>query len=72
LPCKINIIPCNSDDSNYQPPSINAVKWFSDYIYDNNKTSTVRLRKGWEIQAACGQLYYKHEDKTGKKITSIN
>jgi len=72
LPCKINIIPCNSDDPKYQPPSDNTVNWFSDYIYDNNKTSTVRLRKGWEIQAACGQLYYKHSKKTGKKITSIN
>lgn len=72
LPCKINIIPCNSDDPKYQPPSENKVKWFSDYIYDNNKTSTVRLRKGWEIQAACGQLYYKHSHKAGKKITSIN
>jgi 23S rRNA (adenine2503-C2)-methyltransferase len=72
LPCKINIIPCNSDDPEYQPPSEKIVNWFSDYIHGNNKTSTVRLRKGWEIQAACGQLYYKHEDKTGKKITSAN
>ena len=72
LPCKINIIPCNSDDPEYQPPSEKKVKWFSDYIYDNNKTSTVRLRKGWEIQAACGQLYYKHENAIGKKLVSGN
>ena len=70
LPCKINIIPCNSDDPKFQPPSEKVVKWFSDYIYNNNKTSTVRLRKGWEIQAACGQLYYKHENSSGKKINS--
>lgn len=69
LPCKINIIPCNSNDPGYPPSSTETVKWFSDYIYKNNKTSTVRLRKGWEIQAACGQLYYKHKNISGKKIT---
>jgi len=72
LSCKINIIPCNSDDTGYKPPSDKTVKWFSDYIYDNDKTSTVRLRKGWEIQAACGQLYYNHENEIGKKIASNN
>jgi 23S rRNA (adenine2503-C2)-methyltransferase len=70
LPCKINIIPCNSDDPEYQPPSEKTVQWFSDYIYANNKTSTIRLRKGWEIQAACGQLYYHHENMMGKKLVS--
>lgn len=68
LPCKINIIPCNSSDPEFQPPSEKKVKWFSDYIHDNHRTSTIRLRKGWEIQAACGQLYHNHEEEVGKKI----
>jgi len=61
LPCKINIIPCNSDDPKFKPPSEETANWFSDYIHDNQRTSTIRLKKGWDIQAACGQLYHKHE-----------
>jgi len=65
LPCKINIIPCNSDDPDYQPSSDEKATWFSDYIHENHRTSTIRLRKGWDIQAACGQLYYKHVKNSG-------
>ncbi len=61
LPCKINIIPCNSSDPEFQPSSAKTANWFSDYIHDNNRTSTIRLRKGGDIQAACGQLFYMHE-----------
>ena len=69
LPCKINLIPCNSDDSRYAPTPDDKAKWFADYLHQRGKTSTVRLRKGWEIQAACGQLYTKNENRIGSKIT---
>lgn len=69
IPCKINLIPCNSDDPAYLPPSNNRIRWFSDYVHSKNRTVTVRLRKGWEIQAACGQLYFQHKNITGAKIS---
>jgi 23S rRNA (adenine2503-C2)-methyltransferase len=68
LPCKINIIPCNSSGPEFQSPTEEKANWFSDYIHDNHRTSTIRLRKGWDIQAACGQLYFKHENNIGKKL----
>jgi len=69
LPCKINLIPCNSMDPKYPPSSNAQAKWFADYLHNRGKTATVRLRKGWEIEAACGQLYAKNEKKIGRKIT---
>ena len=70
LPCKINLIPCNSSDPLYAPTPDDRAKWFADYLHKRGRTATVRLRKGWEIEAACGQLYAKNEDKVGTKITS--
>jgi 23S rRNA (adenine2503-C2)-methyltransferase len=70
LPCKINLIPCNSEDPKYPPTPNDQAKWFADYLHRRGRTSTVRLRKGWEIQAACGQLYAKNEQKIGRKITN--
>jgi len=72
LPCKINLIPCNSTDPKYPPTPNEQAKWFADYLHGRGRTATVRLRKGWEIEAACGQLYAKNEQKIGKKITSGN
>ena len=72
LPCKINLIPCNSADPRYPPTPNDRAKWFADYLHQRGRTSTVRLRKGWEIQAACGQLYAKNESKIGRKITKSN
>ncbi len=67
IPCKINVIPCNSEDREYLPPSAQKVKEFEDYINKRSRRITIRKRKGWEIQAACGQLYTKNIKKTKKK-----
>ena len=69
IPCKINLIPCNSTDPNYPPSNNKTASWFADYLHDRGRTATVRLRKGWEIKAACGQLYSENVKKTGRKIT---
>jgi 23S rRNA (adenine2503-C2)-methyltransferase len=69
FPCKINLIPCNSNDPAFPPPSQEHVIWFSDYIDQRRRTVTVRLRKGWEIQAACGQLYTVNSAVKGAKIS---
>lgn len=64
IPCKINVIPCNSDDPDYRPPSWKEVEQFDRYVNKSNRTITVRNRKGWEIKAACGQLYTANETQT--------
>ena len=70
FPCKINLIPCNSQDPEYPPPSQEKVKWFNEYLNQNKRTATTRLQKGWEIQAACGQLFAETGVKGGSKITN--
>ena len=69
IPCKINLIPCNSTDPAYPPSPEESVIWFADYLHSRGRTATTRLRKGWEIQAACGQLYAKSKKGKGRKIT---
>jgi 23S rRNA (adenine2503-C2)-methyltransferase len=60
VPSKINLIPCNSLDSNFQPPASDHINWFASHLRDHHCTVTVRSRKGYDIEAACGQLYAKH------------
>ena len=72
LPCKVNLIPCNSTDPDYPPPSKDKVYRFNEYINQKQRTATTRMRKGWEIQAACGQLYAKSGSRVGTKITEQN
>ena len=60
VPCKINVIPCNSSDKEYLPPSAQKVREFEEYVNKRSRRITIRQRKGWEIQAACGQLYAKN------------
>ena len=69
IPCKINLIPCNSDDPEFPPSTKEITQWFADYLHERGRTTIVRLRKGWEIKAACGQLYADNETKIGKKIS---
>ncbi len=64
IPCKINVIPCNSDDPDYQPPAWEEVEQFDRYVNKSNRTITIRNRKGWEIKAACGQLFSANEAYT--------
>jgi 23S rRNA (adenine2503-C2)-methyltransferase len=68
VPCKINVIPCNSTDAEYLPPAKEKIKAFEEYVNKRSRRITIRQRKGWEIQAACGQLYAKNE-KTKKRQT---
>lgn len=69
IPCKINVIPCNSDDPRYQPPAEEAVAAFDRAVHSGRRTITVRNRKGWEIQAACGQLYAANKKKKQHRLT---
>ncbi len=72
IPCKINLIPCNSADPEFSPPSQDKIVWFREYLNAHQRTAMVRLRKGWEIQAACGQLYAQNNNRVGSRIgTSV-
>jgi 23S rRNA (adenine2503-C2)-methyltransferase len=55
--CKINLIPYNPiPDLPYQRPSDERTVSFRDYLYPRSPTVTLRLSKGEDILAACGQL----------------
>jgi 23S rRNA (adenine2503-C2)-methyltransferase len=72
IPCKINLIPCNSSDPEFPPPDPHKIIWFREYLNAHQRTAMVRLRKGWEIQAACGQLYARNNTRIGTRIgTSV-
>ena len=61
LKCKINIIPYNSIDEQYAPPSEETINSFMRPFLNLNIVISVRRSKGVDINAACGQLYYKQQ-----------
>ena len=67
IPCKINIIPCNSDDPNYQQPDEETIEQFDTIMNQGPKAVTIRSRKGWDIRAACGQLYAANDKFVRKR-----
>jgi 23S rRNA (adenine2503-C2)-methyltransferase len=60
IPCKINLIPYNSTNHNFTAPSDDKIILFTKYLQDHGRTAIIRVKKGDDIQAACGQLYYQN------------
>jgi 23S rRNA (adenine2503-C2)-methyltransferase len=57
LLCHVNLIPLNPiPDSPYQPTSDADTRRFAQILRDHGVSTTVRLRRGIEINAGCGQL----------------
>jgi 23S rRNA (adenine2503-C2)-methyltransferase len=57
IPSKINLIPFNEHiGSIYKRPSDATVKAFQRYLMDRKIVATVRISRGRDILAACGQL----------------
>ena len=57
VPCKINLIPYNPvQDLPYRRPSEETTLAFRDYLYPRCPAVTLRISKGEDIFAACGQL----------------
>ena len=57
LLCHVNLIPLNPiPDSPFQPTSNEATARFAQILRDAGVATTVRLRRGIEINAGCGQL----------------
>ena len=68
VPCKINLIPFNPfPNSGYRRPSNNRVYRFRDYLISQGHVVTIRSTRGDDIEAACGQLVGKVEDRTRRK-----
>jgi len=73
IPCKVNIIPCNSEDPQFAPPEDEEIQQFDSLVNKKQRTITIRNRKGWDIKAACGQLYAANKPrlKTKKNIEKL-
>ena len=61
LLCHVNLIPVNNTDSNHSftPSSSQNVEKFAGYLRTYGIPVSVRLRRGTEIKAGCGQLAAK-------------
>jgi 23S rRNA (adenine2503-C2)-methyltransferase len=53
---KVNLIPYNPTGSPYRGSSAKAIAAFKDVLLSRGLSATVRLTRGREIDAACGQL----------------
>jgi 23S rRNA (adenine2503-C2)-methyltransferase len=72
LPCKINLIPFNPfPNSGYEKPSRNQVMRFQQWLYDLEYNATVRMTRGDDIDAACGQLVGRVKDRTKRSARYI-
>jgi 23S rRNA (adenine2503-C2)-methyltransferase len=62
IPCNVNLIPYNPTENLagevlYQRPSLDAQRKFKRIAESTGKTVTIRLERGTDIDAACGQLH---------------
>lgn len=65
LPCKLNLIPFNPfPNTDYRRSSNNAIARFKDIITKAGIVTTVRTTRGDDIDAACGQLVGRVDDRT--------
>ena len=64
--CKVNIIPYNETDGKYQRPSDQTINEFIKVLSLNNNNNfqiMVRWSNGIDIDAGCGQLAIKNNNK---------
>jgi 23S rRNA (adenine2503-C2)-methyltransferase len=62
--CHVNLIPLNpSMDGAYQPSPLNRVLEFENVLKGRQIPTTVRLRRGVDIEAGCGQLRQRSIDR---------
>ncbi len=60
IPSKVNLIPYNPHPASpFVRPELPEVMAFQRYLLDRNVTTTIRISKGPDILAACGQLRSK-------------
>lgn len=65
LPCKINLIPFNPfPETQYKTSSYDTIERFRNILVKAGLITTTRKTRGEDIDAACGQLAGKVQDKT--------
>jgi 23S rRNA (adenine2503-C2)-methyltransferase len=68
VPCKVNLIPFNAfASSGFERSSADAVARFRDILLHASLITTVRRTRGDEIDAACGQLAGRVQDRTRRR-----
>nr|WP_322974116.1 23S rRNA (adenine(2503)-C(2))-methyltransferase RlmN [Larsenimonas rhizosphaerae] len=68
LPCKINLIPFNPfPGSGYEKPSRNQIMRFQKWLFERGYAAPVRMTRGDDIDAACGQLVGRVKDRTRRQ-----
>ncbi|MDO9063654.1 MAG: 23S rRNA (adenine(2503)-C(2))-methyltransferase RlmN [Sulfuricella sp.] len=69
VPCKFNLIPFNPfPDSEYRRSPVDAIRRFGAILIEAGRVVTTRKTRGDDIDAACGQLAGKVQDKTRRTI----
>ena len=72
LPCKLNLIPFNEiEDSSFGRPTPHRIESFRQVVAAGGHVAPIRLSKGRDIAAACGQLRTRH-DRYGVKMHKVS
>ena len=68
ISAKVNLIPFNPfPDSGYDCSPMSVIKEFKEILMKSGLVATIRKTRGEDIDAACGQLVGKVEDKSRRK-----
>ncbi len=72
VPCKFNLIPFNPfPGSGYETSRMDHIRRFRDILMQAGYVVTTRKTRGDDIDAACGQLAGKVQDKTRRSMKHI-
>ena len=67
--CHVNLIPVNPiDERDYKRSTKASVEAFAKLLEKNHINATVRREMGSDIQAACGQLRKRYNDRKEEKV----
>jgi 23S rRNA (adenine2503-C2)-methyltransferase len=71
VPCKLNLIPFNPfPGSEFATSSRNRIHAFQRVLQDAGITTTIRKTRGDDIDAACGQLAGRVQDRTKRRLAT--
>jgi 23S rRNA (adenine2503-C2)-methyltransferase len=72
VPCKLNLIPFNPfPNSGFRTSSRSRIVAFQTILQDAGLVATIRKTRGEDIDAACGQLAGRVQDKTRRRAQRI-
>ncbi len=72
VPCKFNLIPFNPfPNSGYRRSPADRVRRFAELLMESGRITTTRKTRGDDIDAACGQLAGKVQDKSRRTMSRM-